>query len=213
MAQAQRMNAAQPKEAATNAQRSRSIICVQPSVWCGHRKWALLHHTTPVRSSRLSWCQNNRGTRAVAMGCLPHLQPGGHCKHPDVLCTRQMRSNQRSKAALHLGPDSFRKLSSHRTIRPPCGSEAVPIAETFAWGKHPMDFSGALLHSIPVTMSKPEMLKTASGRASRSGFHCFLIPALFMNRTPTAGFDVLGSLMVVSLSMGVVLLMRLFLAY
>jgi len=105
MAQAQRMNAAQPKETTTNEQRRRrSIMCVQPCAWCRRRKWALLIHATSVQSSRLSWHQNNRGNRAGAMGCFPHVHTGGHCQHPDVFCARQMRSNGRSKAALHHGP-------------------------------------------------------------------------------------------------------------
>jgi hypothetical protein len=61
-------------------------------------------------------------------------------------------------------------------------------------------------------MSKHEMAEAVFCMTSRSGFHYLLIPALFMNRTPKAVYDVLGSLIVVSLSMGVVLLMRLLLA-
>jgi hypothetical protein len=76
-----------------------------------------------------------------------------------------------------------------------------------------MDFSGARLHSIPVFMAKHEMVKAVFGRASRSGFHHFLTSVLFMNRTPEARFDFLGGAMVVSLSMGMVLLMRLLLAH
>jgi hypothetical protein len=62
-------------------------------------------------------------------------------------------------------------------------------------------------------MSKHEMVKTVFGRASRSGFHYFLTSVFPMNRTPEARFDFLGGVMVISLSMGVVLLMRLFLAH
>jgi hypothetical protein len=58
-----------------------------------------------------------------------------------------------------------------------------------------------------------KLMKAVFGRASRSSFHCLLTSVLFMNRTPKAGFDVLGSIMVVSLSMGVVLFMRLLLAH
>jgi hypothetical protein len=62
-------------------------------------------------------------------------------------------------------------------------------------------------------MSKREMVKAVFGRANRSGFHHFFTSTFPMNRTSMAGFDVLGSVIVVSLSIGVVLLMRLFLAY
>jgi hypothetical protein len=47
-------------------------MCVQPSVWYRHRKWALLNHTTFVQFSRLSWYQNHRENPPVAMGCSPH---------------------------------------------------------------------------------------------------------------------------------------------
>ena len=104
------------------------------------------------------------------------------------------------------------------------GSAALPIAPIptgnwyqtvggFVWGKHPIDFSGARLHSISVFMSKREMVKAVFGKADRSGFHYFLTSVLFMNHTPAARFDFLGGVMVVSLSMGVVILMRLLLAH
>ena len=56
-------------------------------------------------------------------------------------------------------------------------------------------------------------MKVVFGKADRSRFHYFVTPALPMNRTPEAGFDFLGGVIVVSLSMGVVLLMRLLLAH
>jgi hypothetical protein len=58
-----------------------------------------------------------------------------------------------------------------------------------------------------------KFMKAVFGKADRSGFHYFVTPVLPMNRTPEAGFDFLGGVMVVSLSMGVVLLMRLLLAH
>jgi hypothetical protein len=96
-AQAHRMNAAQPKEAAKNEQR-RNIMCVQPCAWCRRRKWALLNHATSVQSSRLSWCQNNRETRAGAMGCLPHARlDESSCDmenhKPDTLPLRKMTNS------------------------------------------------------------------------------------------------------------------------
>jgi hypothetical protein len=62
-------------------------------------------------------------------------------------------------------------------------------------------------------MSKHEMVKAVFGKASRSGFHHYLTSVFPMNRTPKAGFDVLGSVIVVSLSVGTVFLMRLLLAH
>jgi hypothetical protein len=70
MAQAQRMNAAQPKEAATNKQRRR-IMCVQSCAWCRRRKWALLNHATSVQSSELSCYQNNEETARAIWGVYP----------------------------------------------------------------------------------------------------------------------------------------------
>jgi hypothetical protein len=55
-------------------------------------------------------------------------------------------------------------------------------------------------------------MKAVFGKADRSGFHYFVTPGLPMNRTPEAGFDFLGGVIVASLSVGVVLLMRLLLA-
>jgi hypothetical protein len=62
-------------------------------------------------------------------------------------------------------------------------------------------------------MSKHEIQKAIFGGASRSGFHHFLTSAFPMNRTSEARFDFLGGVMVTSLSMGMVLLMRLLLAH
>ena len=57
-----------------------------------------------------------------------------------------------------------------------------------------------------------EMMTTASGKVKRSGFHDFLTSVLPVKRTARAELDALGGVMVVILSAGVVLLMRLFLA-
>jgi hypothetical protein len=62
-------------------------------------------------------------------------------------------------------------------------------------------------------MSKHEMVKAVFGRPSRSGFHHFLTSVFPMYRTSEAGFDVLGSVIVVSASLGVVFMMRLLLAH
>jgi hypothetical protein len=58
-----------------------------------------------------------------------------------------------------------------------------------------------------------KLMKAVFGKADRSGFHYFVTPAPPMNCTPEAGFDFLGGVIVVSLSVGVVLLMRLLLAH
>ena len=62
-------------------------------------------------------------------------------------------------------------------------------------------------------MSKHEMVKAVFGKPNRSGFHYFVTPVLPMNRKSEAGFDFLGGVIVVSLSVGVMLLMRLLLAH
>jgi hypothetical protein len=62
-------------------------------------------------------------------------------------------------------------------------------------------------------MSKHEMVKAVFGRSNRSGFHHILTSVFPMNRRLEAGFDVLGSVIVVSLSMGMVFMMRLLLAH
>ena len=56
-------------------------------------------------------------------------------------------------------------------------------------------------------------MKVVFGRADRSGFHYFLTSVFPMNHTTEARFDFLGGVMVVSLSVGVMLLMRLLLAH
>jgi hypothetical protein len=61
-------------------------------------------------------------------------------------------------------------------------------------------------------MPTPKMMKTVFGKVNRSGFHHLVIPVLPVDRTPEAGLDVLGGVTIVSLSAGVLLLMRLVLA-
>lgn len=60
-------------------------------------------------------------------------------------------------------------------------------------------------------MSTHELVKTVFGRENRSGFHNFLTAKLPANRAPEAGFDVLGTILVVGFSMVLVLVMRLIL--
>jgi hypothetical protein len=81
----------------------------------------------------------------------------------------------------------------------------------FDWGEHPIARFRPWPHSIPVFMFTHKLTKTVFGKADRSGFYYFVIPVCRRNRTPEAGFDVLGTITVVSLSVGVVLLMRLIL--
>jgi hypothetical protein len=60
-------------------------------------------------------------------------------------------------------------------------------------------------------MFRHKLIKTVFSKAHRSGFYYFVTPVCPKNRTPEAGFDVLGIIMVVGLSVGVVFLMRLIL--
>ena len=62
-------------------------------------------------------------------------------------------------------------------------------------------------------MSTHEMVKSVFGKAGRSGFHYYLTSVFPMHRAPEAGFDVLGGVIVVSVSVGVVFLMRLLLVH
>ena len=62
-------------------------------------------------------------------------------------------------------------------------------------------------------MSAHKLMKAVFGKANRSGFYYFATPVLPVNRIPEAGFEFLGGVIVVSLSVGVVLLMRLLLAH
>jgi hypothetical protein len=92
------------------------------------------------------------------------------------------------------------------------GAESCALPSQFDWGEHPIDFSGHGSHSIPIFMSTREMTQAVFGEASRSDFYHFVTPVLPRNRAPEVGFDILGGVIVVSLSMGVVFLMRLILA-
>jgi len=80
------------------------------------------------------------------------------------------------------------------------------------WGVYPMALFGAWLHAMPAFMFTQKLMKTVFGKANRSGFYYFVTPVCPRNRTPEAGFEVIGTIMVVSLSVGAVLLMRLILA-
>lgn len=85
------------------------------------------------------------------------------------------------------------------------------LPSPFDWGEHPMALFRARPHSIPVFMFTHKLMKTVFGKANRSGFFYFVLPVRPRHRTPEAGFDVLGTITVVSLSVGVVFLMRLIL--
>ena len=56
------------------------------------------------------------------------------------------------------------------------------------------------------------MMKTVFDKLNRSGFHRFIKPALPFERMADTGYDLLGGLTLVSLSVGLVVLMRLLLA-
>lgn len=61
-------------------------------------------------------------------------------------------------------------------------------------------------------MSRKKLIKTVFGKANRSGFHNLVVPVRHVNRAPEAGFDAVGGVIVVGLSMGAVVLIRLILA-
>ena len=79
-------------------------------------------------------------------------------------------------------------------------------------GETPYGFFRARLHITPFFMSTREMTKAVFGKANRSDFYHFVTPLLPRNRASEAGFDILGGVMVVSLSVSLVFLMRLILA-
>ena len=76
------------------------------------------------------------------------------------------------------------------------------------WGVYPMALFGARLHRIPAFMFTQKLMKTVFGKANRSDFYYFMTPVRPRNRPKEAGFYVLGTMMVVSLSVGALLLMR-----
>jgi hypothetical protein len=122
----------------------------------------------------------------------------------------------RASSAEQSGRDAEAKtLQSLKRVRPPdCFDAPSPIRPSgFVWGKHPIDFSGAWHHSIPVFMSKYKILKAVFGKPNRSGFHYFLTSVFHTNHTSVARFDFLGGVMVVSLLMGVVFMMRFLVAH
>ena len=80
-------------------------------------------------------------------------------------------------------------------------------------GVTPHRFFPAWCQSNFVFMSTHKLMKAVFGKTCRSGFHCFLTSVFPLNRTPRAGFDALGGIIVVSLSIGTVFLMRLLLAH
>jgi hypothetical protein len=66
---------------------------------------------------------------------------------------------------------------------------------------------------MTVFMATHEKLKAIFGSGSRSGFHHFLSSVFPTDRTLEAGCDVLGCVIVVSLTVGTVFLVRLLLVY
>ena len=61
-------------------------------------------------------------------------------------------------------------------------------------------------------MSAPEMMKPGLGKEARSVLHRFIIAALPFAPPPNARFEIVGGVMVVSLSIVTMVLMRLLLA-
>jgi hypothetical protein len=60
-------------------------------------------------------------------------------------------------------------------------------------------------------MSARKMIKTVYGRANRSGFHNLVCPIRHMPHAPEAKFDAVGGWIIIGLSAGMILLMRLIL--
>ena len=61
-------------------------------------------------------------------------------------------------------------------------------------------------------MSARQMIKTLCGRANRSGFHHLVCTVRHAHPAPEAKFDVVGAAIIIGLSVGTILLMRLILA-
>jgi hypothetical protein len=61
-------------------------------------------------------------------------------------------------------------------------------------------------------MSARKKKKTVWGRATRSGFHKLVCPVRHAHHAPEAKFDVVGAGIIIGLSVGAILLMRLILA-
>jgi hypothetical protein len=60
-------------------------------------------------------------------------------------------------------------------------------------------------------MSAPKLIKTVYRGKNRSGFHTLVTPVRHRHRPPEAEFDVLGGGIIVGLSVGIILLVRLIL--
>jgi hypothetical protein len=61
-------------------------------------------------------------------------------------------------------------------------------------------------------MSARKMIKTVCSSASRSGFHNLVCPVRHAHHAPEAKFDAVGGGIIIGLSVGTVLLIRLILA-
>lgn len=61
-------------------------------------------------------------------------------------------------------------------------------------------------------MPRKKIIKAVFGKAKRSGFRNVVAPVRHVNRAPEDRFDALGGGIVVGLSTGVVVLIRIFLA-
>ena len=60
-------------------------------------------------------------------------------------------------------------------------------------------------------MSARKMIKTVRGRANRSSFHNLVCPVRHAHHAPEAKFDAVGAGIIVGLSVGTILFMRLIL--
>ena len=78
------------------------------------------------------------------------------------------------------------------------------------WGVHPIEFLEIWHDNMTAFMSQ-NLIKTVFGKATRSGFYNLVAPIRHVYHAPEAGFDVLGGVVAIGLSVGVAFLMRLLL--
>ena len=79
------------------------------------------------------------------------------------------------------------------------------------WGVHPIEFFETESDNAAAFMSAHKLIKTVFRGAKRSDFHNLVAPVQHMYHTPEAGLDMLGGVVIVGLSVGMTLLMRLIL--
>jgi len=79
------------------------------------------------------------------------------------------------------------------------------------WGVHPIDLFETRSDSTTVFMPAHKSMKRVFSRTKRSGFHTLVAPVRHRHQTPATKYDALGGGIIVGLSTGTILLMRLIL--